>query len=93
MTTRTKIREISTDLLPVYAAIPISFQVDSVLRVEVIERGLGGFLLVEEPVHRLYTKDYDQQATEGERVIDWPTRCRGLPRSRALTPKRTKLAY
>ena len=74
MTSTTRICEIGADRLPDYAEIPISFDVDSVLRVKAIDGGLGGFLLVEEPVCPPYFKDYDRQAPEGERVIDWPTR-------------------
>ena len=74
MTSRTTICEIGVDRLPDYAEIPISFDVDSVLRVRVIDGGLGGILLVEEAVRLPYLKDYDRQASEGERVTDWPTR-------------------
>lgn len=48
-----------TDLLTEYAAIPISYEVRSILRVEAIENGLGGLRLVEEPVSSPYIKDYD----------------------------------
>jgi GNAT superfamily N-acetyltransferase len=74
MTSRTRICEIGVDRLSDYAEIPISVCVDSVLRIKAINHGLGGILLVEEPVQPPYTKDYDREAPEGERVIDWPTR-------------------
>jgi len=74
MKKRIRICETAVDRLSDYADIPISFDVDSVLLVEVIDRGLGGIRLVKEPVRSPYTKEYDREPSEGERVIDWPTR-------------------
>jgi GNAT superfamily N-acetyltransferase len=61
------IEEISPDGLSEYAAVPISFMVKSVLRVELIEGGLGGMLLHEVPVEP-YIKNYDVEETPK----DWP---------------------
>jgi len=63
-------KEIWIDLLPSYAAIPISFRVESVFRIEVIDKGLGGFALIEEKVEP-YTKDYDDKAGDELRPIRW----------------------
>lgn len=53
--------------LEAYASVPIAFTVRSRLRVELVERGLGGIRLVEEPVNPPYVKDYD----ESERPPEW----------------------
>lgn len=55
--------------LPLYATIPIRFRVESILRVQPVDGGLGGLRLVEEPVVPPYVKDYDDQ---GEDVVGWP---------------------
>ena len=69
-----EIQEIGVDLLPRYATIPISFKVESVFRIEVINQGLGGFALIEEKVAP-YTKDYDSIEEEDEsRPIGWTKR-------------------
>ena len=68
-----KIEQISCDLLPTYAAIPISFMVKSILRVDVVDRGLGGLALVEEPANPPYVKDYGQDSgDEADSPIAWP---------------------
>jgi ribosomal protein S18 acetylase RimI-like enzyme len=54
-----------------YGTIPISFRVDSILRVEELGGGLGGLGLREEAVGGPYLKDYDAL---GEQVTDWPER-------------------
>jgi hypothetical protein len=45
-----EIVEESVDALPEYGQVPISFLVESRLRVEPVRNGLGGFALVEERV-------------------------------------------
>ncbi|HOD39858.1 MAG TPA: GNAT family N-acetyltransferase [Candidatus Wallbacteria bacterium] len=57
--------EESVEVLPQYALIPISFQVETVFRVEAIQNGLGGFLLHEEKLEKPYAKDYDAHPGEG----------------------------
>jgi GNAT superfamily N-acetyltransferase len=53
------IREGNVELLSEYAAIPISFQVDRLLRPTLVNGGLGGILLNEESVTPPQIKDYD----------------------------------
>jgi GNAT superfamily N-acetyltransferase len=54
-----EIIQVGPEALMQYAAVPISFQVRSMLRVTPLEGGLGGLVLVEEPVVPSYMKDYD----------------------------------
>ena len=63
-----EIVEHSPALLGSYSDIPISFTVDSQYRVDTIDRGLGGWRLVEERVDPPYVKDYDEG---GERPLQW----------------------
>jgi GNAT superfamily N-acetyltransferase len=53
------IRQITAEQFPLYDTLPMHFTVTSVLRVEVVDGGLGGFRLVEEPLATPYVKDYD----------------------------------
>ncbi|MGH2543364.1 MAG: GNAT family N-acetyltransferase [Ardenticatenaceae bacterium] len=66
-----KIEEVGVESLQRYAEIPIAFDVESVLRVELVNDGLGGILLEEERVHPPYRKDYD--ALDGG-PAKWPDR-------------------
>jgi ribosomal protein S18 acetylase RimI-like enzyme len=54
------IREIGREELGRYGQIPISFRVESRLRVETIDGGFGGLRLTEELVEEPYVKDYDE---------------------------------
>ena len=63
-----KIVEQCVDRLRTYGEIPIAFTVDSQYRVDAIDRGRGGWKLVEERVEPPYVKDYDE---EGERPLRW----------------------
>ena len=67
-----EIRELGAEALEEYGGIPIRFRVDSVLRVEGIEGGLGGLLLREEEIEEPYVKDYDEYDEEGP--IRWAQR-------------------
>lgn len=58
----------NSDTLMRYASVPISFTVRSRLRVTPIEGGLGGLVLVQEPVDTPWMKDYDVD----EPPITWP---------------------
>lgn len=58
------IEEIGADLYPLYDGIPAWYTVESVLRVEVVDGGLGGFRLVEERIPAPYVKDYDSQGED-----------------------------
>jgi ribosomal protein S18 acetylase RimI-like enzyme len=53
------IQEIDTDQFPHYGAIPNSYRVTSMFRIEVIDGGLGGFRLVEEHLAEPYVRDYN----------------------------------
>ena len=73
------ILEIEPDLLDAYGTIPIAFTVESVLQVDEVESGLGGFRLAEKSVEP-YVKDYDAVDEPGQRG-----RARGRrPRARAI---------
>ncbi len=58
----------SVAMLPEYGGVPIAFRVESRFRIEPIQSGLGGLLLIEEPV-ATYIKDYD--AVKGEGPSRW----------------------
>jgi ribosomal protein S18 acetylase RimI-like enzyme len=68
--TEIEIRPESADSLAAYATVPIAFQVRSILEVQVLDRGLGGFVLVERACDPAWTKDYD--AFEGDAPTHWP---------------------
>jgi ribosomal protein S18 acetylase RimI-like enzyme len=64
-----EVREVDIDMLPVYAELPNSFKVESELRVEPIDGGLGGLVLVEQMV-KPYIK-YDEPETDPPEK--WPS--------------------
>lgn len=66
-----EIREEPLSALAEYAAVPVSFEVRTVLDLTVAEDGFGGFLLSERPVDVPYVKDYD--ALDGG-PARWPER-------------------
>ena len=59
------------DRLRAYGEIPISLTVDSRYRIDAIDRGRGGWKLVEERVDPPYVKDYDAGS---ERPLRWAQR-------------------
>lgn len=65
-----EIEEIGIESLPRYAEVPISFRVESVFHVEIIDRGLGGFSIVKKKVTP-YTKNYDGQGDDLDSPIRW----------------------
>lgn len=67
-----EIREMGIDTLPLYAEIPIAFRVESMLRVDLVDGGLGGIRLHEERVATPYVKDYDAHEDGGPER--WPKR-------------------
>lgn len=67
-----KIVEESAKGLADYGRVPISFLVDSTLKVERAANGLGGIRLVEERVAQPYIKDYD--AEDNEAPTRWARR-------------------
>ncbi len=64
-----RILEIGPERLGEYATIPIKLEVKSVLQVDLVDEGLGGILLHEEPIEKPYLKDYD---SFGDVPTDWP---------------------
>jgi GNAT superfamily N-acetyltransferase len=68
------IENVGVNGLPIYASISIAFWVESLFRIEIVERGLGGFRLSEEKVDPPYLKDYDAAGCDGnpETPLDWP---------------------
>lgn len=68
-----EIARIGADQLCRYQRVPIYFRVDSQLRVEPLEGGLGGLRLVEERVDPPYVKDYDAVlGGSDESPAHWP---------------------
>ena len=63
-----RIEQITPAELGQYASIPTRFEVKSILRVDLIDAGLGGIRLTEEGLEPPYTKDYDAY---DERPEDW----------------------
>ena len=61
--------EIQPSDLNLYDAIPSRFLVKTILVPELVDEGLGGITLREQPVSQPYIKDYD---TYGEIPSDWP---------------------
>jgi GNAT superfamily N-acetyltransferase len=66
-----QIIEIVSERLAEYASVPIAFEVQSILQIELVDGGLGGMLLRQAPVAVPYVKDYDSY---GELPTDWPER-------------------
>ncbi len=62
--------EVSLDRLEDYAGVPISFQVESILKIDLVDSGLGGATLGEVPIKPAYLKDYDAGEERGPRR--WP---------------------
>lgn len=58
------IQEIGPDRFAQYGGIPSRFEVRSILRVEVMGTGLGGFQLVEERIDQPFVRDYDQDSED-----------------------------
>jgi len=68
-----EIKQVDLDLLAAYEAIPISFTVESILRVDVIDGGLGGLALVEEKADPPYVKYYGQDSDDdSDSPTAWP---------------------
>ena len=55
-----QIRHETVDDLEEYGQVPMVFTVRSRYRVELVDGGLGGWFLNEEPAHPPYEKDYDE---------------------------------
>jgi GNAT superfamily N-acetyltransferase len=68
----TEIVEETTEVLPEYGRIPISFEVRSVFDVQLLDGGLKGMRLTERSISRPCVKDYD--AIKGEGPARWASR-------------------
>ena len=66
-----RVVEEAASALPEYGQVPIAFRVEFRFRVEPVQGGLGGLLLIEEPVAP-FIKDYD--AIPGEGPSTWAKR-------------------
>ena len=64
--------EETSEVLPEYEKVPISFWVETYFRLELCEKGLGGIKLIEETVETPFLKDYD--AIGGEKPTQWAQR-------------------
>ncbi|MFC1737122.1 GNAT family N-acetyltransferase [Candidatus Hydrogenedentota bacterium] len=60
-----EIREEDPRALEEYGQVSIAFRVESILKVNAIDDGLGGFMLTEEQIESPYAKDYDADSGEG----------------------------
>jgi GNAT superfamily N-acetyltransferase len=67
-----EIVETGPDDLARYSDVPIAFVVDSVLRADVVDSGLGGIVLSESKVDAPYVKDYDAHGDGGPE--SWPAK-------------------
>lgn len=67
-----EVSQVGVERLPVYAQVPIRFEVSEVLEVEAVDGGLGGLRLVLYPVDHPYVKDYDARGGGQERPVHWP---------------------
>jgi GNAT superfamily N-acetyltransferase len=65
-----EIEEHGPDILERYSEIPITFRVESILRLDVEGAGLSGFSLLEEPVETPWVKEYDRPG----RCVGWAKR-------------------
>ena len=65
-----EIRAVGADALERFAQVPSIVRVGSLLRVELLDDGLGGMLLREEKVDPPYLKDYDGSSEGGPE--NWP---------------------
>jgi len=64
--------EVGPDRLEDYAGVPISFQVESILKIDLVDGGMGGAGLEEVSIKPAYLKDYD--AGEEGGPLRWPER-------------------
>ena len=67
-----RIAEFGSELLARYGEVPIAFRVETILRVEEVDGGLGGLMLMEAPPAKPYVKDYD--ALESGGPANWAKR-------------------
>lgn len=65
-----EIVDVGPDRLEDYAGVPIAFQVESILKVDLVDGGLGGARLDEVQIAPAYLKDYDAGPEDGP--LSWP---------------------
>ena len=67
-----KIIEETPEILPEYEKVSIAFSVETLFRVELVEKGLSGVKLFEEKLENPYIKDYDTYAED--KPTNWAKR-------------------
>ena len=75
------LREVGPEMYATYAEIDPIYEVTSVLSVVPKDRGLGGLMLVEEPIAEPYTKGVDEPQ---DSPALWPPSHEFIPRVRSL---------
>jgi GNAT superfamily N-acetyltransferase len=65
-----EIVDVGADRLADYADVPIAFQVESILKVDLVDGGLGGARLTDIEIAPAYIKDYDAGPDGGP--LSWP---------------------
>ena len=65
-----EIVDVGPDRLADYAGVPIAFQVESILKVDLVDGGLGGAKLTDVQIAPAYLKDYDAGPESGP--LSWP---------------------
>ena len=65
-----KIVDVGPDRLQAYAGVPIAYQVESILKIDLLDGGLGGAGLEEVQIAPAYLKDYDAGQDSGP--LSWP---------------------
>jgi GNAT superfamily N-acetyltransferase len=64
--------KLTEETLTAYGTVSIAFRVESRLRLDLIDGGMGGIRFVEEPVNPSYIKDYDSDASlEASPPLRW----------------------
>ena len=66
----TIIRQATSEELNEYAKIPMTVLVESIFKVDIIDGGLGGFQLSEQPVQTPWLKNYDEEGGDTN-VAGW----------------------
>jgi GNAT superfamily N-acetyltransferase len=62
---------VTAENLAAYATVSIAFTVESRLRLDLVDKGLGGFSLTEEPVETPWVKDYDAAESPARWAVWW----------------------
>lgn len=67
-----RVEEPTLSTLAEYRKVSIAFRVESYMRIEMVQNGLGGWSLTEEPVATPWIKDYDD--SDEDRPLRWAER-------------------